>query len=109
MWRKSGYQKGAFPMQRACSSDCRGSKMKKERCFHCGQAIMRHKHTLSMPLLKTLMIAVDSGKECFHLQKDLLLTHNQYANFQKLRYWNLVSMAEFAGMWKITDTCLAFL
>lgn len=61
-------------------------------CPHCGQSYMKNAHTFSKSLAQILLKVARTWKEGvgFHLQKDLELTSNQYANFQKLRYWGLV-------------------
>lgn len=83
----------------------------KQFCQHCGQSIMRHKQSLSKSLVAILVKSYESfGSKSFHLQKDLSLTKNQYANFQKLKYWVLVTRDEaHAGHWRITFEGIKFL
>ena len=79
--------------------------MSEKKCFcqSCGQSVMKHKHTLSRSLVIILLKASTRGSSTFHLQKDLNLTKNEYANFQKLRYWDLVTKdPERQGFWSIT-------
>lgn len=84
--------------------------MKKEFCQHCGQSIMQHKQSLSRSLVNILFIVANRGLPSFHLQKDVNLNHNQYANFQKLKFWGLVERDENeSGKWKITKDGMAFL
>jgi hypothetical protein len=82
----------------------------KEFCPNCGQSVMKHKH----PFTKSLAGMVYSTAQKFgpgskfHLQKDLSLTKNQYNNFQKLRYWELVRKVYVNGVrqggyWEFTD------
>lgn len=65
---------------------------KKQYCPHCHQPIMKHKHSFNMPLAFIIRRLAEKYKasEPFHLQKDIELSKNQYNNFQKLRYWDLV-------------------
>lgn len=76
----------------------------KEFCPVCGQSIMEHKHTMSKAMANIFkMLPLHNP---FHLQKDLNLTKNQYANFQKLRYWGLVERIIYndkSGYWQVTD------
>jgi len=83
---------------------------KKEFCPHCGQSIMKHEHTFSMSLAKMILLVSEKfeASEPFHLQKDFFLTKNQYNNFQKLKYWGLISKAykngkREGGYWVLTD------
>jgi len=81
----------------------------KQFCECCGQPVMKHKHRFSKSLANILYLAslkFDIDKP-FHLQKDLLLTKNQYNNFQKLRYWKLVDKyyengIRKGGYWTLT-------
>lgn len=91
--------------------------MKKQRCPTCHQPIMKHRHVMSFALANILLKAaqkVDPFKP-FHLQKDLALTKNEYANFQKLRYWGLAMKAKdrfgarIPGCWYLTDITTKFL
>lgn len=78
-------------------------KEEKHFCQNCGQSVMKHKHTLSRSLVLILLKASKSGLTPFHLQNNLNLTKNEYANFQKLKYWDLVSRDdEHSGFWQIT-------
>lgn len=83
--------------------------MKKEFCPHCGQGIMRQKQSLSRTLVMILRKTAEAYKPEVHLQKDLTLTKNEYANFQKLKYWGLVRKAEKSGFWLITKIGYDFL
>ena len=82
----------------------------KEYCECCGQPIMKHTHRFSKSLAGILYLAAmkyDIDKP-FHLQKDLMLTKNQYNNFQKLRYWKLVDKyyengIRKGGYWTLTQ------
>lgn len=49
------------------------------------------------------------NRNSIHLQKDLELTKNEYANFQKLRYNGLVAHAKETGCWLLTRRGASFL
>lgn len=83
--------------------------MNKEYCPHCGQSVSSHKHSLSNNMAGILKKAASIGPFDFHLQKDLNLTKNEYANFQKLKYWGLVEKADVSGCWRITSHGFGFL
>lgn len=75
--------------------------MKKEYCQHCGQPVMKHKHSLTKSLARILTLIPLMSE--FHLQKHLKLTKNEYANFQKLKYWGLVEKVYGkSGYWIVT-------
>lgn len=79
--------------------------MKKEYCPHCHQAVMKHKQSLSAALVRILVkvYVLHGVMRPFHLQRDCDLTVNQYANFQKLKYWKLVEkVLGRAGCWQVT-------
>lgn len=78
----------------------------KETCPYCCQSIMKHKHSLSLAMVNTLKKSLPIP---FHLQKDLNLTKNEYNNFQKLKYFKLVSRTEKSGYWILTDKGKRFL
>lgn len=64
-----------------------------EKCPHCGHIKTAFIHKLNKQLVKALRQLVDfygeNGSGC-NLQRDLNLTKNQYNNFQKLQYFDLV-------------------
>lgn len=81
----------------------------KEYCNHCGQPIMKHRHRFSQALADLLLSTARrfSINEPFHLQKDLNLTSNQYCNFQKLQYFDLIAKhysdgKRLGGYWHLT-------
>ena len=71
---------------------------------------MKHRHALSNNLVKTFKKFVEAvrykGINEIHLQTELELTHNEYNNFQKLRYFGLVYYADMdnrkSGKWICT-------
>lgn len=84
--------------------------MQKEFCPCCGQSVSKHKHSLSANMVKILKKAATRFPFVeFHLQKDIELTHSQYANFQKLRYWGLADKGDTSGHWRITSHGRGFL
>jgi len=81
----------------------------KAYCPTCGQSTDKNKHNLAR-MLATILMSVQDFTVPFHLQKDTNLTKNQYNNFQKLRYWELVSNHDVdSGYWYITDRGRKFL
>ena len=73
-----------------------------------------HEHCLSRGLIGCLSKAIKfvkaNNKNEFHLQRDLDLTHNEYANFQKLHLWGLCVRKEGKpGYYLITQRGGAFL
>jgi len=64
-----------------------------EKCPCCGHVRTAFIHKLNKPLVKALRQLVDfygENKSGCNLQRDLNLTKNQYNNFQKLQYFDLV-------------------
>ena len=64
-------------------------------------------HTLTPGLVSCLVKAIQfvhaHDRNEFHLQRDLDLSHTEYANFRKLRYWRLVAQVDGKrGYWLIT-------
>lgn len=83
------------------------------KCANCGASLRINTHRISKGLATTLakfrdaVIKLDRNK--IHLQKEIRLTKNQYANFQKLRYFGLVAKyidkktkQHEAGYWLLT-------
>ena len=53
--------------------------------------------------MKAVQFGHKHNRNEFHLQRDLDLSHSEYANFQKLCYWGLVAQADGKrGYWLIT-------
>jgi hypothetical protein len=50
-------------------------------------------------LIKAVQAVHAKHENLFHLQGDLRLTHNEYANFQKLRFHALVAKSGKPGWW----------
>ena len=86
---------------------------KKHYCPHCGQPIMKHTHCFNKSLGSIICQVAKKFpvNKPFHLQKDMMLTKNQYNNFQKLRYWELVEKyyrngIRQGGYWYLTNKAI---
>ncbi len=90
-----------------------------QSCPNCGHSIEARARWeilnagLVSILIKAIVAVHRSNQNRFHLQKDLLLSHNEFANFQKLRYFALIAHADKdnpkSGEWLITNRGGAFL
>ncbi len=78
----------------------------KRHCEYCGACIESYKHRLSKGLVSSLydfaLKVKNSGNKVQHLS-DIGLNNNQFNNFQKLRYFELVEKSDKAGEWTITQ------
>jgi len=84
---------------------------RKNFCGTCGAKIVEYRHSLSKPLIIGLR-KLNDNSPCN--LRELHLTRNQWDNFQKLRYWDLVSKyyeggKRSGGVWKITERGRLFL
>jgi hypothetical protein len=64
-----------------------------ETCACCAHTATAYTHNLNKPLISALKQLVEFYQVNYrraNLQKDLMLTKNQYNNFQKLQYFGLV-------------------
>lgn len=81
--------------------------MKAKICECCGAKIVEYKHSFSHALAIGLYAIYKANKPVNI--KNLGLNRNQWDNFQKLRYWNLVSQTyrengtRANGVWQITQ------
>ena len=81
----------------------------RQLCPHCHQAIIVNRHPFSKSMA-TILLKVAEQKdigEPFHLQRDVILTKSEYANFQKLQYFGLVQKSTLGnkrrwGYWELT-------
>lgn len=87
----------------------------KERktCSECGAKTVRYRHSFSKGLARSLMIwFLKFGEEPGEI-RDAGFTYSQRANFQKLRYWELIEKVGDpkgkGGTWKLTKTGVAVL
>lgn len=71
-------------------------------CATCGAKTVKYSHSFNCGLAEGLKILADAGGGPINL-KHLDLTRNQWDNFQKLRYWDLVARTLERGVWQITD------
>ena len=74
---------------------------KVEVCECCGQKIVEYKHKLNKTLLSALW-KLYYAKDQKGSLKELDLTHNEFANFQKLQYFGLVRK-DRGSVWVMTD------
>lgn len=83
----------------------------KTKCENCGANMKVWIHSLTPGLVNTLIkfgrVAISKkvrGKNtAIHLQNEAMLTKNEYNNFQKLRYFDLVMTDEkMRGSWILT-------
>lgn len=78
----------------------------KKLCPHCGASMMEYKHSINVGLIAGLVRLHRHGKPVN--LKHLNLTRNQWDNFQKLRYWDLVTPtadpdgSKKGGTWRLT-------
>lgn len=82
-------------------------------CPHCGAKMMEYRHRLNEPLIVSLAKLRRAGGGPLNI-KVLGLTHSQWDNFQKLRYFDLVRQvwvdgSRKRGVWEITNHGRAFL
>ena len=85
----------------------------KKSCPHCGAKMVEYKHNFSKALAVGLYRLYKENRPVNI--KHLGLTRNQWDNFQKLRYWNLVQKAidpegkRIGGCWSITPFGVDFI
>lgn len=77
-----------------------------ERCPTCDAKLTGRWERLTPGLCRTLVkfyeIATARRTNELHLQRDCVLTKNEYTNFYKLRYFGLVSNGSEQGFYKLT-------
>ena len=90
------------------------SKKTAKRCPHCGAKMEEYVHRLTPALVTSLRVLEKAGGGPIKL-RDLGLTHSQWDNFQKLRYFELVRKVlnedgkRRGGFWVMTMRGRAFL
>jgi len=62
--------------------------MEDNKCPHCGATTKEYRHTMSKSLARCLALAAKAGERSFNPAD--YMNANQRANFQKLRYWELI-------------------
>lgn len=83
----------------------------KETCEHCGSVKTAYIHALNLGIVQALCDLHTkyrwTGKPV-NVNRELNMTHNQAANFQKLRYWGLVQSVS-GGKWVPTELARQFI
>jgi hypothetical protein len=72
-----------------------------KRCPHCEAKMVEYRHTFNKGLAQGLYELFAVGGGPINL-RSLKLTRTQWTNFQKLRYWGLVSRTREDGEWTLT-------
>lgn len=89
-------------------------KRRPRTCPHCGAKMVEYRHSLNAGLVTALRRLRDAGGDSGASGggeanlADLGLTRNQWDNFQKLRYFDLVEQVEVdgrrkRGVWRVTE------
>lgn len=86
--------------------------MAKKTCHECGASMVEYRHSLSSILVQVLEKLHQYGGAAN--LKELGLDRNEWDNFQKLRYWDLVDKLHMSGKrvqgsWFITQRGKEFL
>ncbi len=78
-------------------------------CTTCGAKIVEYKHSLVPGIVSALRTLYATTKDPINLNA-LNLTRNQWDNFQKLKYWDLVKQVggKKSGIWQITTVGIQF-
>lgn len=78
-------------------------------CPHCQHRISAYTAQLNRGLALAFLLLVDARVRLGRAveKHELVLSHGQYGNFQKLRYWDLIFQHE-DGSWDVTATGMAF-
>jgi len=79
-----------------------------KKCPHCDAKMVEYRHTFNKGLAHGLYELWLSGGGPSSL-RSLRLTRTQWTNFQKLRYWDLVSRTKHEGEWILTTKGLEFI
>lgn len=83
------------------------------RCFTCGAKTVKYKHGLNKGLVRALYKFFERNGPHVGEVSAVALTHNEAANFQKLRYWGLVDKptkeGEKGGLWYVTAMGIGFI
>ena len=79
-----------------------------KRCPHCDAKMVEYRHVFNKGLAGSLYEIFIAGGGPISLRK-LKLTRTQWTNFQKLRYWGLVSPTKEDGEWVITQKGFDFI
>jgi len=85
----------------------------KGKCPLCGAKTVKYRHSLNAGLVRGLLKFKDAGPP-INLKDVQGLTRNEWDNFQKLKYWGLVSQyvgtdgKHKGGIWSITEKGIEF-
>lgn len=86
-----------------------------EYCQHCGAKMVAYKHTINKGMAGSLLRAYSVVRPGTQIKVSSLgLTHNQQANWQKLRYWGLIDFCynengtRDDGWWVVTEKGMEF-
>jgi len=82
--------------------------MTQEVCESCGATMIEYNHSINVGMYNAVVTIYSRNKQLPTKISDLL-NHNQICNFQKLKYWGLVTKSDKSGFWSITDRCVRFL
>jgi len=83
-------------------------------CECCGAKVVEYKHSINQGLVNSLYKLYQAGGGPINLH-EIKLLKTEWTNFQKLRYWNLVSKVEredkshIGGAWQITRLGRSFI
>jgi len=76
-------------------------KRKIDICECCGAKKITYKHKLNKGLVSALATLEQQENHEGKISK-IGLTHNQIANFQKLKYWCVIEKRKESGVWAVT-------
>lgn len=92
-----------YPLARAVQKQ---SVSEDKNCIMCGAGLEKRWHRLTPVLIQALIKAyqiVVEKKENHFSKRDLDLDHNEYGNFQKLRFHALIAKHKVNGEWHKGD------
>jgi hypothetical protein len=70
-------------------------------CECCGARLIEYSHKLNKGMIDSLKKLSEQPNTTANISK-IGLTHNQIANFQKLKYWSLVEKGTTSGVWSLS-------
>ena len=79
-----------------------------KKCPHCDAKMVEYRHTFNKGLAHGMYELLLSGGGPTSL-RSLRLTRTEWTNFQKLRYWDLVSRTKHEGEWILTSKGVDFM
>lgn len=78
-----------------------------EYCEKCGASVRTYRHNMNKGMVAGLKALARVGGR--GMLRELKLTISQHNNFQKLRYWDLISPVSGTYEWVLTEKGLRFL